>query len=404
MIRKSDVQWWVLEAKKHPESAPAIIKELAKRLVELDTENEHLREKIIRLQRRAPAAVPSDEVKALQRRVESLQSLLDSEESVEAFVVFLSNRLLSARVLLSQARDMARQGRPALDKRALLGLRCLLLARPHDELLLLTSQGRGLKVQLSDICLLTGGGGWPFDPSTEPLVLWPRDKGLRTGRTQDRPTTEGQGLASGERLTAAVAVAEPPRFWTVATRRGYVQRFVRVAFDRGLSQGDRLVKSPLRNDEPVAVVNGDRGDLLLVTRWGKGVCFSHRAIEGQGSVALNLDPDDEVVAALSLPSDAEILIVTASGYVMRRHTSQFAARSRPGGAGRTLIQAHDVLAAFPYSAQARLLYLTYSGKPAFVSTVDVPLQERAGKGTLLRDMSLDPAVAVAYVAEDLPQR
>ena len=396
MIRKSDVQWWVLEAKKHPESAPAIIEELAKRLVELDTENEHLREKIIRLQRRAPAAVPSDEVKALQRRVESLQSLLDSKESVEAYVVFLSDRLQSERVSLSQAREMARQGRPALDKRALLGLRCLLLARPHDELLLLTSQGRGLKVQLSDICLLTDSGGRPFDRAPGPQA-----QGLRA---QDRPTTEGQGLASGERLTAAVAVAEPPRFWTVVTRRGYVQRFVRVAFDRGLTQGDRLVKSPLRNDEPVAVVNGDRGDLLLVTRWGKGVRFSHRAIEGQGSVALNLDPDDEVVAALSLPSDAEILIVTASGYVMRRHTSQFAARSRPGGAGRTLIQAHDVLAAFPYSAQARLLYLTYSGKLAFVSTVDVPLQERAGKGTPLRDMSLDPAVAVAYVAEDLPQR
>ncbi len=396
MIRKSDVQWWVLEAKKHPESAPAIIKELAKRLVELDTENEHLREKIIRLQRRAPAAVPSDEVKALQRRVESLQSLLDSKESVEAYVVFLSDRLQSARVPLSQAREMARQGRPVLDKRALLGLRCLLLARPHDELLLLTSQGRGLKVQLSDICLLTDGGGWPFDRAPGPQA-----QGLRA---RDRPTTEGQGLASGERLTAAVAVAEPPRFWTVATRRGYVQRFVRVAFDRGLTQGDRLVKSPLRNDEPVAVVNGDRGDLLLVTRWGKGVRFSHRAIEGQGSVALNLDSDDEVVAALSLPSDAEILIVTASGYVMRRHTSQFAARSRPGGTGRTLIQAHDVLAAFPYSAQARLLYLTYSGKLAFVSTVDVPLQERAGKGTPFRDMSLDPAVAVAYVAEDLPQR
>ena len=178
MIRKSDVQWWVLEAKKHPESAPAIIKELAKRLVELDTENEHLREKIIRLQRRAPAALPSDEVKALQRRVESLQSLLDSKESVEAYVVFLSDRLQSARVPLSQAREMARQGRPVLDKRALLGLRCLLLARPHDELLLLTSKGRGLKVQLSDICLLTDGGGWPFDPSTEHRP----GTGLRTGR------------------------------------------------------------------------------------------------------------------------------------------------------------------------------------------------------------------------------
>jgi DNA gyrase/topoisomerase IV subunit A len=209
-------------------------------------------------------------------------------------------------------------------------------------------------------------------------------------------------VATGELLTAATAVADPPRFWTVATRRGYVQRFVRVAFDRRLTQGDQLVKSPLRNDEPVAVINGDRGDLLLVTRWGQGVRFSHRAIEGQGSVALNLEPDDQVVAALSLPAEAEILIVTASGYAMRRHTTRIATKSRPGGAGRTLIQAHDVLAVFFFSPKARLLYLTYSGKPIFVSTAEVALQDRAGKGTQMRDMSRDPAVAVALVLEDSP--
>ena len=32
MIRKRDVQWWVLEAEKHPESAPTIIQELAKEI------------------------------------------------------------------------------------------------------------------------------------------------------------------------------------------------------------------------------------------------------------------------------------------------------------------------------------------------------------------------------------
>lgn len=373
MIRKSDVQWWVLEAKKHPESAPAIIEELAKRLTELDTENERLRDDIVRLQRRAPAAASSAEVKALQSRVETLQSLLDGEKSAEVSVVFLSNRLQSARTPLSQAQQMAHQGRPALDKRALLGLRCLLLARPGDELLLLTSQGRGLQVPVSDIPLLADGGDWP--------------------------PVQDHSLTAGERLTAAVVVAEPPRFWTVATRRGYVQRFVRVAFDRGLAQGDRLVRSSLRNDEPVAAVNGDRGDVLLITRWGKGVRFSHRAIEGQGSVALNLEPDDEVVAALALPTETEILVVTASGYAARRDTARLAARSRPGGAGRALIQAHDVLAAFPYSTQARLLYLTYSGKLVFVSVTDAPLQERTGKGTHLRDMSRDPAVAVTFVAD-----
>jgi DNA gyrase/topoisomerase IV subunit A len=382
MIRKSDVQWWVLEAKKHPESAPAIIEELAKRLVELDAESERLRDDIIRLQRRAPAAGPGDDVKVLQRKVETLQGLLDGEGSAEACVVFLSDQLQSARLPLSQVQQMAREGRPALDKRALLGLRCLLLARPHDELLLLTSQGRGLKAQASDVPTLREGGAWPFE-------------------AQDSPMIEGQGLAAGERLTAAVAVGEPPRFWTVATRRGHVQRLVRAAFDRRLAQGDQLVKSPLHNDVPIAIVSGDRGDLLLLTRWGKGVRFSQRAVEGQGSVALELDPDDEVVDALALPADAEILVVTATGHAARRDTARFPARSRPGGAGRTLIQAHDVLGAFPYSSEARLLYLTYSARMALVSTTDLPLQERAGKGTPLRDLSRDPAVAVLLVTEDL---
>jgi len=372
MIRKSDVQWWVLEVKKHPGSAPAIIEELARRLTELDAENERLRDEIVRLQRRTPAAAPGADLQALQRKVETLQNLLDGEKSIETCVLFLSDRLQSAHLPLSRAGQMAQEGRPALDKRALLGLRCLLLARPRDEFLLLTSQGRGLKAQLSDIPTLSEGGGWP--------------------------TAEGEGLAAGERLTAAVAVGEPPRFWTVATRRGYVQRRVRVAFDRQLAQGDRLVKSPLRNDTPVAIVNGDRGDLLLVTRWGKGVRFSQRAIEGQGSLGLDLDPDDEVVAALALPADTEILIATATGYATRRDTTRFEARSRPGGAGRSLIQAHDVLAAFPYSPGARLLYLTYSARLALVSTADLPLQERAGKGTLLRDLSRDPGVAVLLVA------
>jgi len=378
MIRKGDVQWWMLEAKKHPESAPTIIAELAKRLTELDAENEQLRDKIIRLQRRTPAAADSAEVNSLRRKVATLQGLLnslaDGEASTEPSVVFLSDQLQSARMSLSQVQRLAHEGRPALGSRALLGRRCwLLLARPHDELLLLTNQGRGLKVLPSDLPSLVEGGDWPI--------------------------TEGQGVAVDERLTAAVAVAELPRFWTVVTRRGYVRQFIRIGFDRKLAQGDQLVESPFHNDEPVAIVNGDRGDLLLLTRWGKGVRFPQRAIAGQGSLALELDPDDGIVTALPLLSDTEILIVTASGYAARRDTARplFKARSRPGGAGKTIIQAYDVLGVFPYEPQARLLYLTYSGKLAFVSTAGISLHKRSRKGTQVHDFGRDPAVAVAFV-------
>jgi DNA gyrase/topoisomerase IV subunit A len=371
MIRKDDVKWWVLEAKKHPESAPTIIEELAQRLVELDAENERLHDELIRLQRRAPAAADSAEVDALQRKVDTLQTLLDSKTSTEPSVVLFSNQLQSARMPLSQVQRLAREDRPLPGGRAPGGLRHLLLARPNAELLLLTSQGRGHKVLLADVEPLVEGSDWP--------------------------AAEGPKLSSDEWLTAAVAVTEPPRFWTVVTRRGFVRQFLRISFDRQLAQGDQLVESPFRNDVPVAVVDGDEGDLLVLTRWGKGIRFSQRVIEGQGSVALELEPDDEAVAALPLLSDIQILVVTAAGFAVRRDTAQFKARSKPGGAGKTLIQAFDVLDVFPRDPEARLLYLTYSGKLALVPMADIPLHTRSRKGSRVRTFDRDPAVAVTFI-------
>jgi DNA gyrase/topoisomerase IV subunit A len=431
MIRKSDVQWWVLETKKHPESAATIVEQLAERLIELDSENERLRDELVRTQRGAGPARPDREVQALQRQVQELQSRLGTSalpQDTEPLLLLLSDELqvaggrptpiVLAQVPFSQARHMARQGQSVaeigtlLNRQALLSLKCMLLAWPHEELLLLTSQGRGLKVLPSDIL--------PSPPSHAPS---PRPR----GRPPPSPS---------ETLAAAVAVARPPRFWTIATRQGYVQRFVRVALEQSVAQGTPLLSeaanqfaSSLHNDEPVSIVKGDRGDLLLITRWGKGVRFPQQAIETQGSIALQLDPDDEIVAALAVPSHsqaraAEILILTASGYAMRRDIAQFPARTRPGGAGRTLIQAQDVLTAFVYPAgdQGRgdrkrvlsrspepsehvpregaakdLLCLTFSGQLALFPVPEIPLQERASKGTPLGDMRRDPAIAAMLI-------
>jgi DNA gyrase/topoisomerase IV subunit A len=371
MIRKRDVQWWVLEAEKHPESATTIIQELAARLIELDEQNERLRNQIIRLRRRAPAVSSSTRVKALQEKVEALQTALRSQDLSEPSLVLLSDQAIAARIPLSLLRDMALQGHPILDARAALRLVDLLVASPHDELLLLTSQGRGLKRMLAEVPPLAKGGPWSASP--------------------------GANLAEGERLTAAAATGAPPRFWTVVTRQGYVQRFVRVALERHLAQSDQLLKSPFHNDCPIAIVNGDRGDLLLVTRWGRAVRFSQRTIETQGSVALELGPGDEVADAVALPDEGEILIVTASGAALRRETSHFSARSRPGGGGKALIQARDVLSIHAYSLHAELLYVTYAGNLVLLSLADVPLSTRADKGIDLCDLSRDPAVSATLV-------
>lgn len=375
MIRKSDVQWWILEARKYPESASIAIEFLAERLAQLDAENEQLRNELLRLRQGVTADTGSGQVQALRHKVERLEYLLKSQSATEPVAVLLSEELQSARVLLSEVQRICRTGGRSLDSRAMLALCCLLAVRPHEELLLITSHGRGTKQLVPDLAPLGDDGRWPVAPSP-----W---------------------LRGGERLCVAAPTSEPPRFWTIATRRGYVQRFVRAAFEREMEQGDPLLQGLLQHDEPSAIVDGDRGDLVVLTRWGYATRFAHRAIDVQGSLALQLDTGDELVATLSLSEDRDMLIVTAAGYGVRRPSAQLPARAKPGGSGKRMIRAHDVLGAFPYTGEDSLLFLTSTGKLVLVDTGDIPAEERLGQGHELCDLEHDPAVAVALVTANL---
>jgi DNA gyrase subunit A len=184
-----------------------------------------------------------------------------------------------------------------------------------------------------------------------------------------------------------------------------VERFVRAGIEINIANGEPVLRNVARHNEPIALTKGDRGDLVLVTQWGQAVRFAQQAIETQGSRALDLDPDDQVVDALTVPDvvrsdEMDMLLVTASGYGMRRGNVHLPARSRPGGTGKALIQARDLLAIFgspPGRGEAQLLFVTYSGKLALASAADIPLHERLGKGTLLHDLTRDPAVAATLL-------
>jgi DNA gyrase/topoisomerase IV subunit A len=374
MIRKDDVKWWIAEAQKHPQAAPSIVEALSERLIALDEENERLRDEIIRLERRAPgASVDSEEVSALRDKVSTLQALVNGEVSDEPCVVMLSEGLQMARAPLAQVQRRARQEQALLGKGSILGLRQVLLARPHEEVLLLTSQRRGFKVPVSDVPLL---------------------------EEDDWATVDAPALGENEWLTGAVAVTHQPRFWTIITRRGFVRQLIRIDFDRRVEKGEPLIESPFRRDVPVAVVDGDEGDLMLITRWGREIRFPQRSIESAGSAGIELDDDDEVVAALPLHDDGtHILVVTADGFAVRRGAAQFEPRPRPGGKGKPVIQAFDVLGTFCCKPEDRLLYLTYSGKAVFASVSDIPLYTRSSKGARVYAFDRDPAVAVTLVSE-----
>jgi DNA gyrase/topoisomerase IV subunit A len=289
----------------------------------------------------------------------------------------LGERLEAGRTSLAQAQQWCDQDQPVLNARAALSIRQIVSARPGDELLLMTNLARAYRQMSADVPELEDKGRWPGSP-------------------QDAQ------LQDAERLTAAVAVQPPPRLWTVVTRRGYVQRLVWAGMERSIAQGAGLLPRLDRRDAPVALVPGGQGDLAIFTRWGQAIRFPLHTIETQGSMALDLDPDDQVVAALALSGDLaapghEVLLVTASGRGLRRDVAQLPARSRPGGTtGKTLINARDLLAVFA-PLQSQLIFATYSGKIVFAPVESAARHDRLAQGSRLCDLDHDPAVAVTQI-------
>jgi len=374
MIRKSDIQWWVQEIRKDPAVAPLIIEELANRLAELDQENEELRGELIKLRAGDVGASSSKQVSQLQERVETLQTIVDGQASTETAVVLISDQGQTARLPISQIRLRLRHQQVALKRTAMLSLRCMVLARPQDDVLLVTTRGRGIKLLLHKIPFLVEATSWPASEIA---------------------------LEAGERISTAAVLGERPRFWSVVTRRGFVQQFLHAHLDRLVKGGQPLINKLERNDEPIAVVSGDKGDLLLLTRWGKAVRFPQYLVGNQGVTGIQLEPDDEVAAALPLASDTEMLALTAAGFVLRRESKQFKRQAKPGASGKPFIQAFDTLATLPYIVRGKLLFLSYSGKLQVIAPTSIPLHTRLGKGTQVEDFSRDPAVGVVFVPGSL---
>jgi len=376
MLRKSDINWLLTEARKHPEAAPQIIEALVARLSELDAENERLRDQLVRLQQRQepPSESSSAQVQSLRRQIDVLKGMVDARSGSENALILLSEQMHVARVALTRIQDLRRQGQPLLNKRILLDLVGLLTVRPHDEVLMLSNLARGFKQLVSNAAPLIDETQWP--------------------------ATTGTALEKGERLTVATAVGEPPRFWTVVTARGYVQRFVRVAFDQTVEKGGTLFESPFPNDPPVAIVDGSRGEVMLLSRWGEAVRFAFSTIDIAGSVATQLDPDDRFVAALALPKDGEVLILTAAGRAARYATAKLPAIARPGAQSRRIFLARDVMTMLPCLPDTHLLYITNSGKLHMVPTAEIALLARAGAGDALPGIGRDLPVAATLIPAD----
>jgi len=263
----------------------------------------------------------------------------------------------------------------------------ILIADTHDNLLLFTNRGKVYRTRCYDI---------PQDVSR---------------------TTKGTALANvlaidpKERVTALVIAKDtsPGLFMIMATSRGIVKKTAMDKFATVRSSG--LIAMKLVGDEELvgSSVCSESEKVLLVTQNGQAIKFAIKdlriASRTSGGVrGIRLESGDRVMSMSKVFHEARLLTVTESGFGKLSRVENYPLQNR-GGKGVIAHKVNDktgkVIAAMTIPSSQNLIIISAKGIVIRISVDDeVPIQGRVTQGVHLNRLDPDDRVAsISYLGE-----
>jgi DNA gyrase subunit A len=287
-----------------------------------------------------------------ERRTEIMQnhSNLSLEDLItdETVVVTLSHAgyVKSQALDVYQAQRRGGRGKSATATKEEDFVDKLFVANTHDTLLCFTSAGKcyWLKVYM----LPQGGRG-----------------------SRGKPIVNLLPLEEGERVNAVLPVREyaEDQYVFMATRNGTVKKTALTNFSRPRTSG--IIAVDLRGDDAlvdVAITDG-AADIVLATSAGKSIRFKEDQVRPMGRTAggvrgVRLQEDQHVISLIILEAEGEILAVTENGYGKRTKIEDYPTHGR-GGQGVIAMQTGDrngaLVGAVQVTDDAEVMLITDGG-------------------------------------------
>ncbi|MBI2079046.1 MAG: DNA gyrase subunit A [Euryarchaeota archaeon] len=229
-----------------------------------------------------------------------------------------------------------------------------------------------------------------------------------------------QGLQQGERVTAAIPVAQfdDDHFVFFATKKGIVKRVALSEFKNVRAGGIRAIGLE-ENDLLIGVVLTKGGqEIVLAKKDGLAIRFKEDDVRPMGRTAVGvwgtrMGPEDEVVALAVTDGKGDILTIKANGRGKRTAIEEYRLTGR-GGQGVITINVDEsvdgktvtspVVGMVHVSAGEEIIVSTERGIVIRVPIDEIPQKGRAAQGNwIIRPEDGDRVVAVAKVAaENLP--
>ena len=209
-----------------------------------------------------------------------------------------------------------------------------------------------------------------------------------------------------EKVAAVLDISDyqAAQYLVLATKSGLVKKTALDAYDTARSGGIIAIK--LRDGDEVvsAVLASESDDLLLVSHKGMSIRFSNSdeslrpmGRDTSGNIGMNFRKDDYLLSA-SVINDVEdsfVFVVTEGGYAKRTEVSQYRPQNR-GGLGIKVAKLEekrgDVVGAIIVAEDDEVLVVLASGKVVRSAVSGVPAKGRDTMGVVFARFAEDDSV------------
>jgi DNA gyrase subunit A len=136
------------------------------------------------------------------------------------------------------------------------------------------------------------------------------------------------------------------------------------------------------------------GDLLIVTRGGRGIRFSLEKLAPQGGPGIRLEDEDVAVAITPVNQESNVFIISADGRGTIRSMTGFNPNKSAGGSGKIAINSENLVGAMTIMETDDIFLISRLSKIIRFMAVEVPVKEGVVQGVNCMSLRADEVVSL----------
>jgi DNA gyrase subunit A len=233
--------------------------------------------------------------------------------------------------------------------------------------------------------------------------------------SKGRPIINLIDISKGERVRAFITVEdfEKGGYVVMSTEKGVIKRTSLSAFSRPRRNGIFAVNIRENDHLLAAGLSDGESDILFITKNGKAIRFHENQVRQMGRGAagvrgIRLKGEDKAIAMVVVKEGQELLTISENGYGKRTKVESFRTQSRGGGgiiAMKTTEKTGELVGALDVSGDEDMMIITEKGVIIRQNVSDISVIGRNTQGVKLirldeNDKVSAVAHAPAYVEEE----